>query len=59
MAFLASPNRQGLWVDVPPGARHRLADEGSEDLVMVEVHQAACTGEDDKAGARRLYGKAS
>lgn len=37
----------GHSVDVPLGAKHRLANEGSEELVIVEVQHGAYTGEDD------------
>ena len=37
----------GDSVDVPRGAQHRLANEGVEDLVIVEVQHGAYTGEDD------------
>jgi mannose-6-phosphate isomerase len=41
---LAGP---GHSVDVPLGAKHRLANEGQEELVIVEVQHGAYTGEDD------------
>jgi mannose-6-phosphate isomerase len=41
---LAGP---GHSVDVPQGAKHRLANEGSIELVIVEVQRGAYTGEDD------------
>jgi mannose-6-phosphate isomerase len=37
----------GESVDVPQGAKHRLANEGSQELVIVEVQHGAYTGEDD------------
>jgi mannose-6-phosphate isomerase len=37
----------GESVDVAKGARHRLANEGSDELVIVEVQRGAYTGEDD------------
>ncbi|WP_082534026.1 phosphomannose isomerase type II C-terminal cupin domain [Marmoricola sp. Leaf446] len=37
----------GHSVDVPLGAKHRLANEGKEELVIVEVQHGAYTGEDD------------
>jgi mannose-6-phosphate isomerase-like protein (cupin superfamily) len=37
----------GESVDVAQGAKHRLANEGSEELVIVEVQRGAYTGEDD------------
>jgi mannose-6-phosphate isomerase len=42
--FTAPP---GASVDVPRGAKHRLANEGTEELVIVEVQRGAYTGEDD------------
>ena len=42
--FTAGP---GHSVDVPQGAKHRLANEGTEELVIVEVQHGAYTGEDD------------
>jgi mannose-6-phosphate isomerase len=37
----------GDSIDVPRGARHRLANDGAEELVIVEVQHGAYTGEDD------------
>lgn len=37
----------GESVDVPLAAKHRLANEGSEELVIVEVQRGGYTGEDD------------
>ncbi len=37
----------GKSVDVPIGAKHRLANDGTEELVIVEVQHGAYTGEDD------------
>lgn len=37
----------GESVDVPQGAKHRLANEGLEELVIVEVQHGPYTGEDD------------
>ena len=37
----------GSTVDVPQGAKHRLANEGAEELVIVEVQRGAYTSEDD------------
>lgn len=42
--FTAGP---GHTVDVPLGAKHRLANEGAEELVIVEVQRGGYTGEDD------------
>ncbi len=35
------------------GAKHRLANEGTEELVIVEVQLGGYTGEDDIVPARR------
>ncbi len=32
---------------MPLGAKHRLANAGTEELVIVEVQHGAYTGEDD------------
>jgi mannose-6-phosphate isomerase len=37
----------GESVDVAVGAKHRIANDGVEELVIVEVQQGAYTGEDD------------
>jgi mannose-6-phosphate isomerase len=37
----------GESVDVPKGAKHRLANEGAQELVIVEVQHGGYTGEDD------------
>jgi mannose-6-phosphate isomerase len=37
----------GDSVDVPRGAKHRLANEGLQELVIVEVQHGGYTGEDD------------
>ena len=36
-------------IDVPLGARHRLGNQGTEELVIVEVQLGGYTGEDDIA----------
>lgn len=41
----------GQSVVVPPGATHRLANRGSEPVVLIEVQTGGCLGED---GAARL-----
>jgi mannose-6-phosphate isomerase-like protein (cupin superfamily) len=47
----------GLSVTVPVGAKHRLANEGSEELVVVEVQRGAYTGEDDIIRLHDDYGR--
>jgi mannose-6-phosphate isomerase len=37
----------GESVDVPLGAKHRISNMNSEELVIVEVQHGAYTGEDD------------
>lgn len=47
----------GESVDVPLGAKHRLANEGTEELVIVEVQHGAYTGEDDIVRLEDDYGR--
>jgi mannose-6-phosphate isomerase len=47
----------GESVDVPKGAKHRLANEGAEELVIVEVQHGAYTGEDDIIRLEDDYGR--
>ncbi|MGF2075654.1 phosphomannose isomerase type II C-terminal cupin domain, partial [Enterococcus casseliflavus] len=49
--------RAGETVDVPLGARHRLANEGTDELVVVEVQRGAYTGEDDICRLEDDYGR--
>ncbi len=49
--------RPGESVDVPLGAKHRLANAGEEELVIVEVQQGAYTGEDDIIRLEDDYGR--
>jgi mannose-6-phosphate isomerase len=51
---LAGP---GESVDVGQGAKHRLANEGSEELVIVEVQLGHYTGEDDIVRLEDDYGR--
>ena len=44
-------------IDVPQGARHRLANEHSEELVIVEVQHGGYTGEDDIVRLEDDYGR--
>jgi mannose-6-phosphate isomerase len=48
----------GHSVDVPIGAKHRLANEGSEELLIVEVQRGGYTGEDDIVRFDDDYGRA-
>ena len=47
----------GESVDVPVGAAHRISNEHSEDLVIVEVQHGAYTGEDDICRLADDYGR--
>lgn len=47
----------GESVDVPVGARHRLANLGTEPLVIVEVQRGSYTGEDDIERYEDDYGR--
>ena len=47
----------GESVDVAQGAKHRLANEGTEDLTIVEVQRGAYTGEDDITRFADDYGR--
>ena len=47
----------GGTVDVAQGVRHRLANEGAEELVIVEVQRGAYTGEDDIVRLEDDYGR--
>lgn len=49
--------RPGESVDVQVGAKHRLANEGSEELVVVEVQRGTYTGEDDIERLEDDYGR--
>lgn len=49
--------RPGESVDVPAGAKHRLANEGDEPLVVVEVQLGGYTGEDDIVRLDDDYGR--
>lgn len=47
----------GSSVDVPAGARHRLANRGDQELVIVEVQRGPYTGEDDICRYEDDYGR--
>ncbi len=47
----------GESVDVPLGAKHRLANESAEELVIVEVQRGDYTGEDDIIRLEDDYGR--
>lgn len=48
---------QGQSIDVPIAAFHRLANEGEEELVIVEVQLGRYTDEDDIARHEDDYGR--
>lgn len=48
---------QGESIDVPMGAPHRLANDGDEELVIVEVQLGGYTGEDDICRLADDYGR--
>lgn len=48
---------QGHTVDVALGAKHRLANEETEPLVIIEVQRGAYTGEDDIIRFEDDYGR--
>jgi mannose-6-phosphate isomerase len=52
--FIAGP---GHSVDVPLGSKHRLANEGDQELVIVEVQHGGYTGEDDILRLDDDYGR--
>ena len=47
----------GHSIDVALGARHRLVNNGSEDLVIIEVQRGGYTGEDDIVRLDDDYGR--
>jgi mannose-6-phosphate isomerase len=47
----------GGYVDVPRGARHRIANAHDEELVIVEVQLGSYTGEDDIVRIEDDYGR--
>ena len=47
----------GGYVDVPPGAKHRISNPHDEELVIVEVQLGSYTGEDDIVRLQDDYGR--
>src|SRR5512144_2167238 len=47
----------GNSIDVPQGAKHRLCNESSEELVIIEVQRGSYTGEDDIQRYEDDYGR--
>ncbi len=54
---VASTLRQGESIDVGVGAKHRLGNSGTEELVIVEVQLGGYTGEDDICRYEDDYGR--
>jgi len=49
----------GGYVDVPKGAKHRIANSQDEELVIVEVQLGSYTGEDDIVRLEDDYGRSA
>ncbi len=49
--------RPGESIDVAVGSAHRISNEHSEDLVIIEVQHGAYTGEDDICRIADDYGR--
>jgi mannose-6-phosphate isomerase len=47
----------GHSIDVPLGCRHRLCNNGTEELVIIEVQRGGYTGEDDIVRLDDDYGR--
>jgi mannose-6-phosphate isomerase len=47
----------GGSIDVPLGAKHRLANDGEDELVIIEVQLGEYTGEDDIVRLEDDYGR--
>ncbi|MDQ6687537.1 MAG: phosphomannose isomerase type II C-terminal cupin domain [Actinomycetota bacterium] len=47
----------GESIDVPLGARHRIANDGEQELVIAEVQLGDYTGEDDIVRLEDDYGR--
>lgn len=50
--------RGGESIDIPPGAWHRVANAGAEELVLIEVQTGASFDESDIQRATDDYGRA-
>jgi mannose-6-phosphate isomerase len=48
----------GQSVDVPVGTPHRIANDGTAELVVIEVQRGGYTGEDDITRLEDDYGRA-
>jgi mannose-6-phosphate isomerase len=49
--------REGERVDVPRGCAHRIANEGDDELIIIEVQLGEYTGEDDIVRLEDDYGR--
>ena len=49
----------GRSIDVPRGSKHRLANEGRDELVIIEVQRGSYTGEDDIERFEDDFGRSS
>lgn len=49
----------GGTIDVPLGAKHRLINDGDDEVVIIEVQKGAYTGEDDIVRYEDDYGRSS
>ncbi len=47
----------GAAVDVPLGAKHRIGNQGTENMIFVEVQQGDYLGEDDIERLQDDYGR--
>jgi mannose-6-phosphate isomerase len=48
---------QGIAVDIPQGAKHRLENTSNNDLVIIEVQTGEYFGEDDIERLEDKYGR--
>ncbi len=48
----------GQAIDIPMGAAHRIANEGAEDVVFIEVQRGTYFGEDDIVRIEDDFGRA-
>ena len=51
------PVETGGTMDVPLGAAHRIANPGSETLVLIEIQRGSYLGEDDIIRLQDDYGR--
>jgi mannose-6-phosphate isomerase len=54
---VVSTVRHDQSIDVPLGAKHRLGNQGTEEVVIVEVQLGDYTGEDDICRYEDDYGR--